>query len=211
MQNAPFASNKLEIKGLCAEKSSKSLFDDVSAEVASGQLLRISSEDFASKSTFLQILCGLQTAHKGKVCWNESNIKFSTDYSLQIFYMGIQDGLKSTLTVIENIRFFQRLYSSKACEAEELLALIELSSHANTVVADLSVGQRRRLAIIRLLLSNRGLWILDEPFLGIEKEDKTLIEELFSNHLSAGGIIVVCQLASFKYEALNYLEQVVEV
>lgn len=211
MQSALFASNTLEIKGLCAENASKRLFDDVNVEVASGQLLRINSDDFSSKSAFLQILCGLQTAEKGKVCWNASNIKYSTDYSLQIFYMGIQDGLNSQLTVLENIQFFQQLYNTRDCDVDELLGLIALSKVANTLVADLNVGQRKRLAMVRLLLSNRALWILDEPFLGMKDDERKLIEELFSDHLSAGGIIVVCQHGGFNYEALNYLEQVVEV
>ena len=105
-----------------------------------------------------------------------------------IGWLGHQDGLKPQLTVIEQLTFFAYLYGKRADPA--LLEQVGLARQADLPCRYLSAGQRRRLALARLLASARPLWLLDEPFAALDTAGQRLIAHLMAMHCGQGGIII---------------------
>lgn len=158
----------------------------------------------SGKTSLLRILCGLSAPDSGKVIWNKSAI--NDQYFEQSRYIGHKDALKGELTAFENLRFYQQMDSSKAHQnSDELLDdslhKMEILHCADLLANQLSFGQRRRLVFARLLLSPVELWILDEPFTGIDKDGRTLIESLCLEHLENGGMIILTHHLSLSNSA----------
>jgi heme exporter protein A len=204
---APFAAHFFEIQNVAAEMGGKLLFQHINARLEAGQLLRIQGANGSGKTTLLRIISGLSEAESGKVLWNRQSIQDGEAYFRQISFIGHKDGLKDDRTALENLQFYQHLYQVENSDNERLLLRLNLLHHADTLTRYLSFGQRRRLALLRLLLSGRPLWLLDEPFTGIDAEGRALISEMFCSHLSRGGMIIMTHHGDLEHKALHRLER----
>jgi heme exporter protein A len=103
-------------------------------------------------------------------------------------YLGHHDGLKPQLTVREQLDFFARLYGCKP--DDNALERVGLARQAQLPCRYLSAGQRRRLALARLLVSERPLWLLDEPFAALDTSGQDMIAQAMARHCGYGGIII---------------------
>jgi heme exporter protein A len=191
------ADNRLSLQQISALAGTKLLFDNISVEVSSGELLHIAGANGAGKSTLLNIITGLAEAETGQVYWNQQALAESASFKQDLSYIGHKDGLKQQRSVIENLRFYQRLYQSDVQNLDQLLHDFDLLDVAELVTGQLSFGQRRRLALARLSLAKRPLWVLDEPFTGVDVTARDRIEQLFEQHLQAAGMIVMTHHGSF--------------
>jgi heme exporter protein A len=106
------ADNRLSLQQISALAGTKLLFDNISVEVSSGELLHIAGANGAGKSTLLNIITGLAEAETGQVYWNQQALAESASFKQDLSYIGHKDGLKQQRSVIENLRFYQRLYQS---------------------------------------------------------------------------------------------------
>jgi heme exporter protein A len=201
--------NRLVLNSITGVVANKTLFEGVSAQVNSGQLLRISGDNGAGKSTLLRMIVGLLEIEAGEIRWNEQPIDDSDFFQADLSYVGHKDGLKGERTAVENLAFYQQLYQKYEQNLDQLLFDFNLLEQAEILAKHLSFGQRRRLALLRLALSQRPLWIVDEPFTGVDVNARKLIEGLFSNHLEAGGIIVMTHHGDLTNNLLaSYLHEV---
>jgi heme exporter protein A len=201
--------NRLVLNSITGVVANKTLFEGVSAQVNSGQLLRISGDNGAGKSTLLRMIVGLLEIEAGEIRWNEQPIDDSDFFQADLSYVGHKDGLKGERTAVENLAFYQQLYQKYEQNLDQLLFDFNLLEQAEILAKHLSFGQRRRLALLRLALSQRPLWIVDEPFTGVDVNARKLIEGLFSNHLEAGGIIVMTHHGDLTNTLLaSYLHEV---
>ncbi|WP_208438327.1 heme ABC exporter ATP-binding protein CcmA, partial [Bartonella taylorii] len=105
-------------------------------------------------------------------------------------YLSIQNAMKSSLSVIDNLQFWAAFYSQYLRTPHEALADVGLSDLGHLPFRVLSTGQNRRVAIARLLLSYRPVWILDEPTSGVDSHTQSIFANLFQNHLIQGGMII---------------------
>jgi heme exporter protein A len=201
------ATNKLELKNLEGVVGNKQLFDGLSAFVSAGQLLRIVGENGAGKSTLLRIITGLLTAEAGSIEWNGTSVSDDEAFAQSMCFIGHKDGLKAERTALENLSFYQDLYQSNAVNLDQLLLDYDLLQCADVLTKQLSFGQRRRLALLRLVIANRPLWVLDEPFTGIDIQARVLIEQLFEQHLQAGGMIVMTHHGSLNNSSIAQYEK----
>ncbi len=189
--------------------ATKTLFEGVQSTINAGELLRISGDNGAGKSTLLKMIVGLLEPESGQIVWNQQAIDDSETFYSELSYVGHKDGLKAERTAIENLAFYQRLYQKHDVNLDQLLFDFKLLEQAEVLTKHLSFGQRRRLALLRLPLSGRMLWVVDEPFTGVDVSARALIETLFENHLKAGGIIVMTHHGSLDESVLaSYLREV---
>ena len=107
-----------------------------------------------------------------------------------IGWLGHQDGAKSQMTPLEALAFFARFYGGKA-RIEDALSRVGLMRLRSLPIQYLSAGQKRRLALARLMLSERALWLLDEPLAALDKAGKALAAELIAQHCKSGGLALV--------------------
>ena len=182
----------LIVSALRCIRDDRDLFDDLSFELNAGQLLLVEGRNGCGKTTLLRILCGIRAQESGTVHWcGEAIETLGALYHEQMAYVGHHDGLKRELTVLENIRLAQALGNPSSRPIESILDRIQLLGFEDVPTAVLSAGQRRRLALSRLLATNSTLWILDEPFTSLDRRGIEIFSELMLSHIAEGGLVVM--------------------
>jgi heme exporter protein A len=182
--------SSLTAENLVCVRGEKRVFEGLSFRVTSGQALAVEGANGAGKTSLLRMIAGFLAPAAGRLIV-KSAVGESDDgeeRGRSIGWLGHQDGLKPQLTVIEQLQFFAHLYGKAADRA--LLDQVGLARQADLPCRYLSAGQRRRLALARLLASARPLWLLDEPFAALDTAGQALVGQLMARHCGAGGIII---------------------
>jgi heme exporter protein A len=191
----------LSVDKLAFERAGKRLFSDVVFEVEQGPVLKIHGPNGSGKTTLLRVLAGSLRPSEGVVRWHGEDAHRHPDaWRRSIAYLGPLNGISDTLSAVENLRFAAAFSSwspspesgSDRSEAQERQALksVGLDGYRHAIVRGLSHGQKRRLAISRLLLARKPLWLLDEP--AAPDDDSTdVLERCIAAHLERGGIVLM--------------------
>lgn len=180
----------LEVTGLTCIRRHRPLFRDLSFSLAAGQWLLIRGPNGSGKTSLLRILCGLSQPDDGRVCWAGSTLKEPTARA-QIAYLGHAHGVKVDLTPYENLQIARRLSFFPDLTADEALQRLGLAGLEDVACHTLSAGQRRRVALARLLVVQTRLWILDEPLTALDAAGVALFQDLLDRHLKNGGLAVI--------------------
>ncbi len=183
----------LKAHDLKCVKGSTELFSNVHFEVQSGEALVVEGSNGSGKTSLLRILCGFNYPAKGEISWNGTSIDGHESYQQQISFIGHASGVKLDLTVLENLVFAQRLVGSNRKEEEikEIIRKVGLFKQRNILTRKLSAGQKRRVALARLQLEERQLWILDEPLTALDRDFVTEFEIVLKKHLEQKGMLIV--------------------
>jgi heme exporter protein A len=181
----------LTAEKLACVRGERTLFEGLSFRVAAGQALAVEGANGAGKTSLLRMLAGFLTPHAGRLV-----LKTATDESDDaeergkfIGWLGHQDGLKPQLTVHEQLTFFARLHGATS-DIGAVLEEVGLARQTDFPCRYLSAGQKRRLALARLMLSKRPLWVLDEPFAALDRDGQALIARQMALHCGQGGLII---------------------
>lgn len=185
-----YNTKSLQAIGLSCSRDDRLLFDGLNFELTPGQVLLLEGRNGSGKTSLLRILCGFREADAGQVLWCGDSIK-NAQYYADMAYVGHLDGIKKELTVQENLMVSLALSRPGVYSIEQALAKVRLSGYEDALVQSLSAGQKRRLSLARLLITQNHLWILDEPFTSLDKEGIALIETLMIEHCRNGGMIVL--------------------
>jgi heme exporter protein A len=165
----------------------------VSLELRAGQLLHVSGPNGAGKTTLLRVMCGLLRPEQGRVDWSGRPITDDRDqYQAALAYASHEPALKADLTALENLRFSVglKLRSSRA-DLERMLERTGVAAVAHLPARVLSAGQRRRVAMARVLAMRASLWLLDEPYTNLDTAGAELVTALLQEHVDGGGLGVV--------------------
>jgi heme exporter protein A len=180
----------LQGKRLSCIRDDRVLFEDLDFELRSGQVLLLEGKNGSGKTSLLRILCGFREPDSGQVIWCGDAINDSLYYA-DMAYVGHLDGIKKELTVLENLKVSLALCKTGQHSIQQALDKVKLSGYDDALVQTLSAGQKRRLSLARLLISQKIVWILDEPFTSLDKQGIVLIENLMIEHCANGGMIVL--------------------
>jgi len=182
----------LELEDLSCIRNDRTLFENLNLCVNPGQMLLVEGPNGSGKTSLLRILTGLRLAESGQILWRGEAIdRLAGDYFEQVAYVGHHDGLKRELTCLENLRLARAMGIPSALDLDQVLEQVNLYSYGEIEVANLSAGQKRRLALARLIATDSTLWILDEPFTSLDKASMAMFETQFTGHLQRQGIIVM--------------------
>ncbi len=184
----------LAVNNLQCIRGERTLFERLTFNVSSGQLLYVQGDNGSGKTTLLRTLCGLSQAHEGNISWNNQNIQtLAEDYAGQVLYIGHLAGIKEDLTAVENLQFSASLAGNNISRAQALgaLAQVNIARCADLPTRVLSQGQKRRVALARLWLQNNPLWILDEPFTALDAAAITTLTQHIESYVTSGGIVVL--------------------
>ncbi len=181
---------RLQGTDLSCIRDDRILFEGLSFELVSGEVLLLEGKNGSGKTSLLRILCGFREPDAGQVWWCGEAIDDSQYYA-DMAYVGHLDGVKKELTVLENLKVSLALGQSGQYSIQQALIKVHLTDYDEVLVQALSAGQKRRLSLARLLITKNSVWILDEPFTSLDKQGIALIETLMSEHCANGGMIVL--------------------
>ncbi|MGE6608156.1 cytochrome c biogenesis heme-transporting ATPase CcmA [Halomonas sp. NPDC076908] len=194
----------LEARQLACERDDRWLFQGLDLNICSGEIVRIEGPNGSGKTTLLKILSGQLGDYQGELFWNGAAMKDAREHFLaNLLYLGHAPGIKSGLTPLENLAWYQALSgashfggtSNKRSDNEEqrleALENVGLAGFEDVPAGQLSAGQQRRVALARLTLTPRALWVLDEPFTAIDRDGVAALEQQLIAHAQAGGCVIV--------------------
>lgn len=180
----------LEIKELACIRDDRVLFEQLNFSLKNHQILLLEGKNGSGKTSLLRIICGFREQDAGEILWC-NQLLTESDYFAEMAYVGHLDGVKKELTVSENLKMSLALSKPGKLSIEQALDKVHLRGYDDTLVQSLSAGQKRRLSLARLLITQHCLWILDEPFTSIDKQGIELIESIMHEHVLAGGMIIL--------------------
>jgi len=183
--------SKLIVTDLTCQRGYNELFSNLSFELNSGEILKISGANGSGKTSLLKILAGLSSAESGKLSINNNNVG-SYDYQSDIFYLGHLPALSLELHCKENLDYLTQLNNSSSdLEISEALTSVGLKNFEYEYAANLSAGQKRRIVLSALFMSQAKVWLLDEPFTALDADGINVIETQITKHSDDGGICVL--------------------
>ncbi len=185
----------LRVDALRVERGGRVVLRDLSFTLNAGEVVVVTGGNGAGKSTLLRALAGLLPIHGGAVASAEAPGELQGPEAMH--YLGYEDALKPALSVRENLAFWAAMLASSserqspdaALEALGLVRLIDLPA------SYLSAGQKRRVALARLLLAWRPVWLLDEPTLALDRQALHRLTAIMAAHIAAGGAILAASHA----------------
>ncbi len=165
----------------------------VSLDLGPGELIHVSGANGTGKTTLLRVTSGLMRPEQGIVSWRgRSIVSAPAEYQAELAYASHEPALKGDLTALENLRFMVGL--KRRVDSNELLAMLErtgVAALAELPTRVLSAGQRRRVAMARVLAYRAVLWLLDEPFTNLDAAGSALMSSLLEEHVGRGGMVLV--------------------
>lgn len=179
----------LSVEKLTCIRSDHLVFEDVSFQVSAGEALWIKGKNGAGKSSLLRICATLLKPVQGDMKWlGKSCFDDPDSYRDKFLYVGHQDALKSALTVAENLNFWAQYLGDGTID--RALSEYELGPLKDTPTGLLSAGQKKRVNLARLLITDAPLWILDEPFSSLDQYYVDLVKNQMDHHLEVSGTIL---------------------
>ena len=183
----------LLVNNLKFERSEKVIFENIHIAASSGKIVFIKGNNGTGKTTLLKTLVNILEPSEGDIFWMGKKIKNNifNFYSETTLIMD-KPTSSQEMTVIENINFWKQITLSqiKYEEIFNLLEMLRIDQYLKKQTMYLSLGEIKKLELTRLILEQKKLWILDEPYIGLDKNSIDIINETFIDHVSNNGIII---------------------
>jgi len=196
----------LLINNLSFFRDDNLIFENLNLSLGNGQITQIRGKNGSGKTTFLKVILNLLSSKTGEIFWEGQNInKNIFNFYNQITYIADHNTSSRKLSVLDNINFWKGLSSSNLSNDETLLLLetFNLKKYLNTETMYLSSGEIKKLELLRLILEQKKIWILDEPYNHLDDSSIEILNQTFVDHTNNDGIIL---FASHYNPAVNDLE-----
>lgn len=184
----------LELQNLEAWRDDRCLYQALSLSLQPGQIGHIMGPNGVGKTTLLKQIAGLNAFMSGRVRWRDAQVSDDPQrFQQELLFLGHLAGLKSALTVAENLHALAvcRGMALRVSQLEAALERVGLTGYDDVLVAQLSAGQKRRVALARLFTESPLLWLLDEPFTAIDQAGVAELEGWLADHAERGGMVLL--------------------
>lgn len=174
----------LEVAALTLARGDRVLFEDLSFAAGAGDYVELRGANGAGKTSLLRAIAGFLRPRAGRI-----HVRGHEERALALHYVAHQNGLKGAASVWSHLRYWAGLFAAPGGE-QFALDCLGLSRQRDLPARVLSQGQARRLALARLLIANRPIWLLDEPAAGLDAQGRDVINELIATHRALGGLVL---------------------
>jgi len=183
--------SKLKINNLSCQRGYNLLFENLSFELNSGEVLKISGPNGSGKTSLMKILAGLNSFEIGSIEYD--NIKINSEkYNLDFLYLGHLAALSPELSCLENLKYTAHLGNNNLnLDFSDALTKVGLEKFENELVGKLSAGQKKRIALSLLFITQSKVWLLDEPFSALDSQAIKIIESRIEEHCNSGGLCIL--------------------
>jgi heme exporter protein A len=178
-------------QGLRVDRGGRPILRDVNFTLRAGEALLVLGRNGAGKSTLLRALASLLPLRAGSVRF--AGAAPDSPLAESAHYVGHSDGLKLALTALENLEFWARMLKVSSAEAlspEQALQQVGLARIGDFPVGYLSAGQKRRVALARLFVAPRPIWLLDEPATALDVGSQARFAKVMAAHRASGGYVI---------------------
>ena len=199
----------LLINNLSFFRNDNLIFENVNLSLSNGQITQIRGKNGSGKTTFLKVILNILISKTGEIFWEGQNIKKNIfKFYNQVTYIADHNTSSRKLTVLDNIKFWKELSSSNLSDDDSLLLLetFNLKKYLNIETMYLSSGEIRKLELLRLILEQKKLWILDEPYNHIDDLSIEILNQTFVDHTNNDGIILFASHYNPVFDKLEILE-----
>jgi heme exporter protein A len=178
----------VEASALTAIRGGRALFRELRFRVEAGQMLCIEGANGVGKTSLLRMIAGFLVPASGTIRIGE--VEDADERGKFVGWLGHHDGVKAQMTVRETLAFFAQIYRSEG-KVDEAMDAVGLTRLADLPGQYLSAGQKKRVALARLKLCARPLWLMDEPLASLDVAGKKIAADLIAVHCASGGIAIV--------------------
>jgi heme exporter protein A len=195
----PVIAPLLQARSLAYARNEEPIFGPLDFALAAGEVVLIEGDNGSGKTTLLKVLSGLLEPTSGEVLLHGEALTLAK-LSHQVALLGHLLGLKLELTALENLRFAIGLGGLRRGITPQLaLASVGLDGYGDQPLRSLSVGQKKRVALARLLLVPAALWLLDEPYANLDRDGIELVNRLLDHHARGGGAALITSHGAYAY------------
>lgn len=181
----------LEARALSFHRQDEPVFGPLDFRLRAGELMLIEGDNGSGKTTLMRILTGLLRPEEGELLWRGNPLTWDR-CSGEVVFLGHQLGLKTELSPRENLRFTIGLHGHRNhSHIDDALTRVGLTGYEDEPIRKLSAGQKKRVALARLLLIPATLWLLDEPYANLDRAGIELVDALLEAHVAHGGAALV--------------------
>ena len=183
----------LEVSNLACSRGDHRLFTGLNLTLQPGQIMQVQGENGKGKTSLLRTLCGFILPDEGKISWCGNDVRdLNEEYFASLLYLGHHNAIKDELSALENLQISAGLAGIELDEKQAIFALrrLGLKGRERLPTRVLSQGQRRRVALARLLVGDAKLWVLDEPLTALDVGAVALIQDLIGQHLASQGMVI---------------------
>lgn len=174
----------IRVEGLSLARGGRVLFERVDLGAAAGDFVEIRGANGSGKTSLLRAIAGFLKPRAGRITFERAE-----DPALSLHYLGHLNALKGAASVDAHVRYWSGLFGAPRAGAD-LLSRVGLSGYGEAPARALSQGQARRLALARLLLAPRPIWLLDEPAAALDADGRAKLNALIDAHRAAGGLVL---------------------
>ncbi|WP_428031964.1 heme ABC exporter ATP-binding protein CcmA [Ancylobacter sp.] len=195
---------RLVVENLACRRGERRLFAGLGFTLEAGRALIVTGPNGTGKSSLLRILAGLARPESGRL--RLEGAAEPEDFAEEVHYLGHLDAHKAALSAQENLAFWRAMLGRPALTVAQAMEAVGLGGLERLPVAVLSAGQKRRLALARLLVAQRRLWLLDEPTTALDAAAQARFGELARAHVEKGGLIVAATHAPLDFGPSDALD-----
>lgn len=178
----------LSVSGLTISRGERVLIRDLTFSVASGEVVALTGANGAGKTSLLRALAGFLRPDAGTVAYE--GVELSEARRRHLHWQGPLDGLKSARRASDELAFQAHYAGADADGIAAAVDLLALTPLLDLEVRQLSAGQKRRLALARLIAAPRPLWLLDEPLSPLDARWRAVMGTLIQAHVDKGGAVI---------------------
>ena len=181
------------VKELSVERSNKKIFENINLSLSSGKIILLKGKNGSGKTTLLKTIINIIEPSSGSIYWKGKALKKNLyDFYNNITYIGDSTTSLRKLSVKENINIWKKIFLSKTgkSQVKNILKTMKLDSYLNQRVSELSFGETKKLELLRLILEDKKIWILDEPLSNLDEETIDILAQTFQDHRAKEGSII---------------------
>ena len=181
------------VKDLSIERLDKKIFENINLSLNSGNITILRGKNGSGKTTLLKGILNIIEPSTGSIYWKGKLLKKNLyDFYNNVTYIADKTSSLKKLSVKDNINIWKKIFLSNInnLQIETVLETLNLGDYLDQKVGRLSLGETKKLELLRLIIENKKVWFLDEPFSNLDEESSELIKQTFEDHCSKQGSII---------------------